>query len=147
ACLNLRPIAPLSDSLDDYESLAPGHFLIGSALTTSPEPSLLDIRENRLTRWQLVRQLTERFWRLWYTDYVNSLQQRSKWKQIQPAIKIGQLVLLKNSMLPPCKWELARVTQCHPGADGLVRVGSVRTASSEMTRPIGKLCILPIDCE
>nr|XP_012219380.1 PREDICTED: uncharacterized protein LOC105670437 [Linepithema humile] len=45
ACLNSRPIAPLSDHLDDYEPLTPGHFLIGSAITTTPEPSLLNLKE------------------------------------------------------------------------------------------------------
>ncbi|XP_076659887.1 uncharacterized protein LOC143363169 [Halictus rubicundus] len=76
ACLNSRPIAPLSDTLDDYEPLTPGHFLIGSALTTPPQPSLLDLAENRLSRWQLVRHTTERFWKLWQNDYLNTLQQR-----------------------------------------------------------------------
>lgn len=64
ACLNSRPIAPLSDSLDDFQALTPGHFLIGSALNLAPEPSLLTLNENRLSRWQLVRQLSERFWHL-----------------------------------------------------------------------------------
>lgn len=64
ACLNSRPIAPLSDSLEDYESLTPSHFLIGSALTIAPEPSLLHLNESRLLRWQVVRHLTERFWKI-----------------------------------------------------------------------------------
>ncbi|KMQ87430.1 hypothetical protein RF55_13291 [Lasius niger] len=147
ACLNSRPIAPLSDSFDDYESLTPGHFLIGSALTTPPEPSLLHLNENRLSRWQLIRHLIERFWKLWANDYVNTLQQRSKWRELQPSIKIGQLILLRNATLPPCKWELGRVTQLHPGADGLTRVVTVKTATSEYKRPIGKLCILPVQSE
>lgn len=54
ACLNSRPIAPLTDTIDVYELLTPGHFLIGTALTVTPEPSFLDLNENRLTRWQLV---------------------------------------------------------------------------------------------
>lgn len=78
ACINSRPITPLHETLEDYESLPPGHFLIGQALTVNPEPSLLAVNENRLTRWQLVRHTTERFWKLWQTDYVNTLQQRSK---------------------------------------------------------------------
>jgi len=49
ACLNSRPIAPLKDTLDNYEPLTPGHFLIGSALTLNPEFSLLSINENRLS--------------------------------------------------------------------------------------------------
>lgn len=101
ACLNSRPIAPFSDTMDDYEALTPGHFLIGSAITVNPEPSLLELNENRLSRWQLVRQISERFWKLWYNDYINTLQQRSKWRKMRPQIKVGQLVLLRNSMLPP----------------------------------------------
>ncbi|EZA52947.1 hypothetical protein X777_07643, partial [Ooceraea biroi] len=64
ACLNSRPIAPLNDSIDDFEFLTPGHFLVGSAITTHPEPSLINLRENRLTRWQVVSQISERFWKL-----------------------------------------------------------------------------------
>ncbi|EZA48601.1 hypothetical protein X777_13669 [Ooceraea biroi] len=62
-------------------------------------------------------------------------------------LKIGQLVLLRNASLPPGKWELGRITQCHPGADGCVRVVTVKTAASEFKRPIVKLCVLPVDCE
>ena len=54
ACLNSRPIGPLSDSIEEFNNLTPGHFLIGSALTLISEPSLLSINENRLSRWQLV---------------------------------------------------------------------------------------------
>lgn len=147
ACLNSRPIAPISDTLEDYECLTPGHFLIGSTLTINPEPSLLHLNENRLSRWQLVRHITERFWKLWAHDYVNTLQQRTKWRTVQPSIKKGQLVLLRNNALPPCKWELGRVTQCHCGADGLVRVVTVKTATSEYRRPIVKLCVLPVDID
>jgi len=51
---------------------------------------------------------------------VNTLQQRAKWKsKVTPDIRVGQLVLLRNSLLPPCKWELGRVIARHPGSDGL----------------------------
>lgn len=147
ACLNSRPIGPTSDTMDDYECLTPGHFLIGSALAVHPEPSLLNLKENRLSRWQLVQHITERFWKLWQTDYVNTLQQRTKWRKVQSQIKLGQLVLLRNPNLPPCKWELGRVTQCHPGSDDLTRVVTVKTAQSEFRRPINKICVLPVECE
>lgn len=136
----------MSDIVDDFEPLTPGHLLIGSAILVPPAPSTLDLNENRVARWQLVRHLSERFWRVWSNDYVNQLQQRSKWRKEQPSVKVGTLVLLRNATLPPCKWELGRVTQCHPGSDGLVRVVSVRTATSEFKRPIVKLCVLPVEC-
>lgn len=61
-CLNFRPIAPLSDTLNDYECFTAGHFLIGSAIIV--KPSSFTLNENRLSRWQLVRHVTERFWKL-----------------------------------------------------------------------------------
>ncbi|XP_011859720.1 PREDICTED: uncharacterized protein LOC105557160 [Vollenhovia emeryi] len=147
ACLNSRPLAPLRDTPDDFEILTPGHFLIGSALNVSPEPSVLNLKENRLSRWQLVRHMTERFWNLWQTDYLNTLQQRTKWKTQKPSVKVGQMVLLKNSTLPPCKWELGRILECHAGSDGLTRVVTIKTATSVFKRPIVKICILPVDTE
>ena len=148
ACLNSRPLTALTDSIDDYEPLTPGHFLINTPLTAIPEPSLLNLNENRLSRWQVVRQLTERFWKLWQSDYVNSLQQRVKWKKLNTnVVKIGQLVLLRNALLPPCKWELGRIIKCHPGQDNIVRVVTVKTAATEYKRPIVKLCLLPVEVE
>ncbi|XP_076660066.1 uncharacterized protein LOC143363353 [Halictus rubicundus] len=147
ACLNSRPIAPLSDTLDDYEPLTPGHFLIGSALTTPPQPSLLDLAENRLSRWQLVRHTTERFWKLWQNDYLNTLQQRGKWRRARPSLSIGQLVLLRNPTLPPCKWELGRIVQLHPGDDDHTRVVTIKTATACFKRPIVKLVPLPVACK
>ncbi|XP_011685183.1 PREDICTED: uncharacterized protein LOC105448358 [Wasmannia auropunctata] len=147
ACLNSRPLGPLTESMNDYEALTPGHFIIGSALTVSPEPSLLHLNENRLSRWQLIRHITEKFWRRWQVDYVNCLQQRGKWRKVNTNIKIGAMVLLRETALPPCKWELGRVVHCDAGSDGLVRVATVKTANSEYKRPIAKLCLLPIDIE
>ena len=77
--------------------------------------------------------------------HINTLQQRQKWRNQQANIHVGTLVLVKNPLLPPCKWDLGRVTQCHPGSDGLTRVMTIRIATSEFKRPIVKLCVLPID--
>ncbi|XP_076660431.1 uncharacterized protein LOC143363785 [Halictus rubicundus] len=144
ACLNSRPIAPTSECLDDYSVLTPGHFLIGAALVASPEPSVLHLAENRLSRWQLIQRLTETFWRAWMTDYVQTLLQRPKWKTRQNLTKVGQIVLLRNTNTPPCTWALGRIVACHPGDDGLVRVVTVKTAQAEFKRPIAKLCFLPV---
>ena len=40
AVLNSRPLEPLSEDPDDLTTLTPGHFLVGEAQTTDPEPSL-----------------------------------------------------------------------------------------------------------
>ncbi|XP_039309100.1 uncharacterized protein LOC120358572 [Solenopsis invicta] len=37
ACLNSRPIATVSENIDNYRALTPGHFLIGTPLLAVPE--------------------------------------------------------------------------------------------------------------
>lgn len=144
ACVNSRPIAPLSDCLDDYNYLTPGHFLIGATLTTPPGPTTLDLNDNRLSRWQLVRKMYESLWKWWANDYLHSLQQRSKWRFEKDNVKPGCVVLVRNPLAPPCKWELGRILECHQGDDKLTRVVTVKTASSQYRRPISKICLLPI---
>ncbi|XP_011685516.1 PREDICTED: uncharacterized protein LOC105448561 [Wasmannia auropunctata] len=70
ACLNSRPIAPVSDSLDDYHVLTPGHFLIDGPPVAAPEPNTLELNEMRLSRWQLLQRISETFWKAWSNDYL-----------------------------------------------------------------------------
>ena len=147
ACLNSRPLEPLSDDPEDLQALTPGHFLIGGPVIAIPEPSLEEVPMSRLSRWQLVQQIQQHFWRRWSKEYLNTLQTRDKWCQVQPAIQKGTLCLLKNELLPPTRWPLARITSVHPGSDGLTRVVTVRTAKTEVKRPINKVIPLPIPAE
>jgi len=86
--------------------------------------------------------MTQQFWQRW-SQYLQRLQNVSKWRLSTNSIKIGTLVFLIDERYLPAKW-LARVIQTHPGDDGLVRVVTVRTSNSEFKRPIVKLCPLPI---
>lgn len=45
ACLNSRPICPITQDPDDLEILTAGHFLIGQAVLAVPERSLLNKNE------------------------------------------------------------------------------------------------------
>ncbi|XP_076660111.1 uncharacterized protein LOC143363399 [Halictus rubicundus] len=144
ACLNSRPIASTSDCFDDYSVLTSGHFLTGAALVASPEPSVLHLAENPLSRWQLIHPLTENFWKARTNDYLQTLHQRPKWKVKGTLTRVGQIVLLRNANTPPSTWELGRIVACHPGDDGLVRVVSVKTAHGEFKRPTAKICFLPV---
>lgn len=65
ACLNSRPITPLSNDPSDLSVLTPGHFLIGRALTNLPEPDLVSMSSNRLHRWQRTTQLFQQIWQRW----------------------------------------------------------------------------------
>ncbi|GFS52603.1 integrase catalytic domain-containing protein [Trichonephila clavipes] len=78
--LNSRPLVPLSDNINEYEVLTPGHFIIGRPISAIPEPAILDISDNRLSRWQYTTKCVQTIWKRWKNDYLNHLQQRNKWQ-------------------------------------------------------------------
>ncbi|XP_055590754.1 uncharacterized protein LOC129742843 [Uranotaenia lowii] len=83
-------------------------------------------------------------WRRWHLEYLTKLQPRSKWVHSPVTIKENQLVLLKEENIPPMRWPTARVIQTHPGEDGIIRVVTLRTPKGSCTRPVSKICLLPI---
>lgn len=145
ACLNSRPLCPINENSDDINPLTPGHFLIGSAITAPITPALVEIKENRLSRWQLCERLKQDFWRNWSNEYIANLQRRTKWQDIENNLKIGDLVLMKDEINPPLRWPLARITNVFNGKDGLTRVVEVTTGTKKYKRAIGKLSKLPIE--
>ncbi|XP_070518846.1 uncharacterized protein [Cardiocondyla obscurior] len=145
AALNSRPLGPLTDNIDDLRVLTPGNFLTGDALTAIPQPSLIEVPKNRLSRWQDIQQCMERFWVQWSSDYLQSLQQRTKWRVEQENVKPGQMVLLRQPNLPPTKWLIGRIEECHSNADGKIRTVQIRTAKSIYLRLITQIALLPIE--
>ncbi|XP_029164932.1 uncharacterized protein LOC114945229 [Nylanderia fulva] len=143
ACLNSRPLQALSDDPDDTSALTPGHFLIGAPLLAVPEPSLTGQPASTLSRWRHVQLMRDHFWQRWSAEYVHGLNPRTKWVKAEAAPHVGDLCLIRSELTPPTRWPLARITILHPGDDGIVRVVSVRTATSEFVRPLVKLVMLP----
>lgn len=144
AILNSRPLSPLSSSPDDLTPLSPAHFLIGKSTMSLPDPLLPNVKENRLSQYQLLQKLYEHFWNRWSREYISELQQRRQWKKSQGSLEIGQLVLVKDDNLPPAKWRLGRVLNLIAGKDGASRVASIKTADGIISRAVVRLCPLPI---
>uniref|UniRef100_A0A1Y1N1K0 Integrase catalytic domain-containing protein n=4 Tax=Photinus pyralis TaxID=7054 RepID=A0A1Y1N1K0_PHOPY len=146
--LNSRPLTTMSTDPNDYSVLTPGHFLIGEALVTIPEKEVTQRAFNSLKSYEKICRIRHQFWERWNLEYLTSLQERSKWrssKGVQP--KVGDPVLLMEEHRPPQMWTLGRITHLHPGSDGSVRVVSVKTPNSEVTRAVRKVCPLPLDVE
>uniref|UniRef100_A0ABD2WYW1 Integrase catalytic domain-containing protein n=1 Tax=Trichogramma kaykai TaxID=54128 RepID=A0ABD2WYW1_9HYME len=139
AILNSRPLTPLSDTFDPDAVLTPAHPLIGESSVVIAEPPLTDKKLSLLDRWQRVTQITQAFWERWCSEYLLSLQKRNKWLNATKNLCVGDIVLIKDEVLPCARWPLARVTEVHPGGDGLVRTVTVTTAKGAYKRPIVKL--------
>lgn len=144
AVLNSRPLYAQSSDPNDLSPLTPGHFLTLEPLNSLPDEDLSQVRLNTLSRWQLVQRIHADFWKRWHVDYLNTLQQRSKWIDPQTKIELNTLVLIKHENKTPLNWTLGRVVELHPGSDGNVRVVTVKTATGFFRRPVVKLCPLPM---
>ncbi|XP_046391592.1 uncharacterized protein LOC124159726 [Ischnura elegans] len=144
ACLNSRPLHPLSSDPDDLNALTPAHFLIGGTLFLIPEPECPNISGNCLSRWRLLQRLQLNFWKRWSREYLHHLQQRTKWRDTKENFTVGQLVIVRDDRYPPSKWPLGRITEVHPGSDGLVRVVTVKMANTTLQGPIVRLSPLPM---
>ncbi|UYV75878.1 hypothetical protein LAZ67_13001645 [Cordylochernes scorpioides] len=142
ACLNSRPLGPISGDPNDLAVLTPAHFLLTSSSCCVPEEDLLSVQ--LLPRWKMVQRMVQHLWRQWSTDYIHNLQQRHKWRTPRPNVATGSLVLVREEHVPPAKWIMGRVVENHPGKDGLVRVVSIRTKAGLFKRPLVKLALLPV---
>ncbi|XP_076652422.1 uncharacterized protein LOC143358833 [Halictus rubicundus] len=144
ACLNSRPLTPLSEDPQDCAPLTPGHFLVGEPIHAPPEAPITDVPRSLDSRWRQITNLHNHFWRRWSREYVNNLQQRTKWQHRRENIRVGTLVLVKDDLTPPTRWPLARVVEAIPGSDGLVRVVTLRSGSRTFSRAVTKVVPLPV---
>lgn len=143
ACMNSRPLCPLTEDINDLEYLTPAHFLIGRPILSLPHENLEEQHVGLRNRWQMLEKMKQGFWRRWSLDYLQQLQTRNKWQKATENLAVGEIVLIKEDNLPPSRWALGRILKVHPGRDGLTRVVTLKTKTGELTRPIIKLIKLP----
>jgi hypothetical protein len=146
ACLNSRPLTALSNDPNDPSYLSPGDFLMGAPLTTLPEPDITNATMNSLCRLRRVQRFNQQLWKRWSSDYLNSLQKRTKWRNKQPDLQPGMLVLLREDNVPPMSWKLAIIIpETFRGPDGHTRVATVKNSSGQLKRPIPNLVLLHVN--
>lgn len=143
ACLNSRPLCPMTNDPEDLRILTPAHFLIGDSIIAPTDHSAEENNLNLLTRWQLVQKMHINFWHHWSREYLTRLQQRPKWLRTRENLNVGDLVLICDNNIAPTKWPLGRIVKTIQGQDELVRVAEVKTMNGLVKRPIVKLCRLP----
>ncbi|XP_025191834.1 uncharacterized protein LOC112592072 [Melanaphis sacchari] len=123
AVLNSRPLTPASNDPHDLDCLTPGHFLIGQPL------------------WKLLEQCHQTFWRRWSSEYLTTIQERSKWTSDVPNINVDDIVIIRDNQSSPLSWRLGRVVKLLPGTDGRVRVARVLTQAGDIVRSVVKLVL------
>ncbi|XP_049276612.1 uncharacterized protein LOC125760492 [Anopheles funestus] len=143
AAMNSRPLLPLTDDPNDLAALTPAHFLIGTSMHAVPVPDYTRLKAYTLDELQSWQLLVQRFWKHWATEYLQEMQKDNKVVN-RSEIVPGRLVILVDDSLPITRWPLARIVEIHPGEDQLTRVVKLKTAKGIITRPVTKICLLPV---
>lgn len=142
-CLNSRPLWPASDDPSDMRVITPADIFLGKPIISQPLAEYVaNVPDNRLKWWGQRQKVHQKLWRQWQDDYLSTLQVRRKWYNIERNIKVNDMVIIRDDNLPPTHWSVGRVLKTFPDREGLVRTVRVKTATTELLRPITKLCIM-----
>ena len=145
ACLNSRPISPMSEDSTDLLALTPGHFLTGGPLISVSEPEINEKATSILNRWQRLKALHQQFCFRWKNEYLKELHKRTKWQLPSRNLQVGDMVVVKEDNIPVNEWRLGRIHLTCPGDDDNVRVVDVLTVRGVIRRPVAKLILLPME--
>ncbi|KAL1447145.1 hypothetical protein WDU94_009863 [Cyamophila willieti] len=120
---------------------APHH---GEPISVLPASNVSQTPLSHLSRYELLDNLVQNYWKRWSTEYLNTLQTREKWNVPGGKLLVpGMLVILKRDNCPPLHWPLGVIDKVYPGSDSVTRVVDVRTRAGVFRRPATKVCPLP----
>ena len=141
AVLNSRPISYVYDSTGEDDPITPSRLWCGKNVTLMPP--IHDIRIDRRDpeickkRLKYLDKVLTHFWNRFTTQYVTNLSERHLSRNLprdgrQP--KVGEVVLIKNDLLPRGRWKIARIIEVTPGRDGVVRRVLLQPPYKNLTR-------------
>lgn len=109
-------------------------------------PESDNIKDMYRAQWKHVQVLSEIFWKHWRQDYLQNLQPRRKWRDDRPNLKVGDVILLKDSAVHRTDWPIGVITETYQSSDGKVRKARVRVHKDGQnvmyTRPISEMVML-----
>ena len=112
--VNRRPLTRANDSQDDMLVLTPAHFIYPYNCIHSSNniiPPIPEDGDHLRTTWKILRETTDHFWSVWRQAYIDTLQTRQKWKKSATPIKIGDLAIITDPLLPRDRWRLGVVEE------------------------------------
>ena len=119
--VNSRPIT-LTNEPNSLRPLTPNMLLHMKSSVVFPPPGVFQNADKYSPkRWRRVQHLANCFWHRWRKEFLQLLQERSKWCRPKRNLQVGDIVVVTDDVLPRCVWKLGRIVEVFPGTDGLVR--------------------------
>ena len=145
--LNARPLTRVGDDPEDLEALTPNHFLLGRPVIAEPlMPDAVRYVDCR-KMCKVAQAYNQMIWNRWAKKYLPKWNNRSKWAtNDERVLKVGELVWLIDESVRRHESKMARVTEVFPGADGVIRSTSIKTADEVLRRPAVKLAPVFYEC-
>ncbi|XP_062541589.1 uncharacterized protein LOC134209609 [Armigeres subalbatus] len=140
--INSRPLTYTGLGPETSEALTPNHFVKGVELAFDEISPTTDAEALR-DLYKRSQALADLLWKRWLTEYISSINRRSKWFAKTQPINVGGLVYVADDGVRK-NWTRGVVIEVYPGADGRVRQALVKTARGEFRRPVAKLAVLEI---
>ena len=137
--LNDRPLTRMGSDGRDDTPLTPNHLLL---LRRNTCASMADDGNEIRRRWKLVQQISNIFYHRFVSEYLPSLQVRSKWSTINEDLQANDVVLVCGEDTQRGRWPLGVIDEVERSSDGLVRAARVRVEGKVKRRPITKLVLL-----
>lgn len=142
AIVNSRPLS--IDNLNDPNSLEPltaNHLLTMKSQVILPPPGQFGRTDTYACKqWRRVQYYANEFWSRWKKEVLHNLQVRQKWLRPQRNVQIGDIVMVSNDNLPRNLWQIARVVETYPSADGRVRKVKLRVADPYLNSKGKRIC-------
>ena len=133
--LNVRPLTPVSEDSEDLEELTPNYFLLARPVVAEPlMPDAVRYVDCR-KMYKVAQADNQMIWTRWEKDYLPKRIVRPKWAtNDESVLKVGDLVWLIDESVRRHENKMARVTEVFPGADGVIRSASIKTADGILSK-------------
>lgn len=141
--INSRPLTYQPQDASTPEALTPNHFL---RLGPANKELVLDTgNENRalFDSYQRSQLLAQRMWKRWISEYVPSLNRRTKWHEDREPVKVGDVVFIADEEQRKT-WIRGVVNEVIKAKDGRIRQAVVRAQGKVYKRPVAKLAVIDV---
>jgi len=139
AVINTRPLTTASDDVRDPTPIMPAHLALGRSLFDLSDLKEVPVNEDTTRQ----RYLTNRGSLITSgndgEECLHQLSIQPKWNEEQPALSVGDVVLISEDNVSRGKWQMGRVETLFPGKDGLVCTVELKTQKGNLCRAIQRL--------
>ena len=145
--VNSRPISAVPSDIHEPQPLNHAMLLTMKTRPLAPHPGNF-VPQDLYARnwWRRAQYLADQFWVRWKREYLQNLQNRSKWQKRERNLSVGDIVLVKEDNTTRNDWSLGRISEVTQSTNGKVRSAKVTSCRAgnvkTYERPISSFDIL-----